>query len=150
MDEQSTTATDSPLSSLLGNLLNNPALLSGIGEMLGNTAEHSSPGSSPSDGLSKVLSDPSLMAKLPQIMAMLQPMLADTPAQPQTSEAEKAIPAPSEATPAMAHAIPQAPRRDCRDDLLLALKPFLSPARCEAVDTIIRLSKLGAVLKHLQ
>ena len=144
MDEQSTTTPDNA-ASLLGNLLNNPALLTEIGSMLSAPTETTTSATPPPDGLSKVLSDPALMAKLPQVMAMLQPMLAGNGTRPQACEEDKAVPT-CEATPA----ISQPPHRNCRDDLLLALKPFLSPARCEAVDTIIRLSKLGAVLKHLQ
>ena len=41
-------------------------------------------------------------------------------------------------------------REQYRNDLLCALKPFLSRERCEAVDMILRLSALGNVLKQLQ
>ena len=146
MDEQTTPTSDNNVSNALGNLLSNPALLQSIGTILGSTSAENTkdtssvaPQSLSSDGLSKVLADPDLMAKLPQVMAVLQPMLSNP--SPNTSDTT---------VPAIASHNPNHPRSDCRDDLLIALKPFLSPARCEAVDTIIRLSKLGHVLKHLQ
>lgn len=37
-----------------------------------------------------------------------------------------------------------------REALLLALKPYLSPARCDAVDYLIRLSRVGDAIKALR
>jgi hypothetical protein len=37
-----------------------------------------------------------------------------------------------------------------REALLLALKPYLSPARCAAVDYFIRLARVGEALRTLQ
>ena len=37
-----------------------------------------------------------------------------------------------------------------REALLLALKPYLSPARCAAVDYFIRLSRVGDAIRSLQ
>ena len=37
-----------------------------------------------------------------------------------------------------------------REALLLALKPYLSPARCEAVDYLIRLGRIGDTLRALK
>ncbi|MBQ8341820.1 MAG: hypothetical protein IJY22_05535 [Clostridia bacterium] len=43
-------------------------------------------------------------------------------------------------------------RGDCRrrEALLLALKPYLSPARCAAVDYFIRLARVGDAIRSLQ
>ena len=148
MDEQTTPASDNNTSSMLGSLLSNPELLQSIGSLIGSTSDSAKETASPAaDGLAKALSDPALMAKLPQVMAMLQPMLANASgesADSASAENTDAVPAGAIHYPSKRH------HTDCRDDLLLALKPFLSPSRCEAVATIIRLSKLGTVLKHLQ
>lgn len=146
---------------LLGALLSNPELLRNVGKLLGTASPPSSPadkkeeatevasipeGTPPVnlEGLSDALNDPALMAKLPQMIELLKPML--------TQAREKSGQEKEAALPASAH--PQEGKRrgreDCRDDLLLALKPFLSPERCEAVDAIIRISRLGNVLKALQ
>lgn len=37
-----------------------------------------------------------------------------------------------------------------REALLLALKPYLSPARCAAVDYLIRLSRVGDAIRAMQ
>lgn len=96
-------------------------------------------GSNGADGLSAILSNPALMEKLPQIMAMLKPMLvASAPS------------APTHATVAPAEAEKRKPSvSDERDKLLLALKPFLSHERQEAVDAILRIAKLGILLKQI-
>lgn len=89
-----------------------------------------------SDGIARVLSDPAMMAKLPQMMELIKPMLAAS------AESKDAIPA---------HAQPKLSRdAHCRNELLLALKPFLSKERAAAVDAILRLSQLGNVLQTLK
>ena len=92
-------------------------------------------GISTGDGLAGLLNDPALLAKLPQILATVKPLLswlsAPTSAAPHQEEAPKSIPV-------------------CRDNLLLALKPFLSPERQRAVDTLLQVSRMGLLLKNLK
>lgn len=97
------------------------------------------------EGIGTVLSDPELMAKLPQIMAMLRPMMA------QGTATAAQVPAPhtGDGTVASSIAAPVAAQQDHRSALLLALKPFLSEDRQRAVDAMLRLSKLGDVLRQL-
>lgn len=96
----------------------------------------------PADGLGAVLSNPELMAKLPQVMAMLRPMMEQasaTAAQTGNDSAEaSALPVSAQKKPT-----------DNRSALLLALKPFLSEDRRNAVDAMLRLSALGDVLRRL-
>ena len=89
------------------------------------------------DALGAMLANPELLARLPQIMAANKPMLGNLP----TTEhgGEKASERKDPPPPTI-----------CREQLLLALKPFLSHERCEAVDMILRLSKLGAVFQLLK
>ena len=51
------------------------------------------------DGLGAVLSNPELMAKLPQIMAMLRPMMGSRPPRPRRSRATKARRQPEKRRP---------------------------------------------------
>jgi hypothetical protein len=81
------------------------------------------------DGLSALLSNPAMLEQLPKILAVMKPMLAAPAAKPPASVSQKP--------------------EECRNNLLLALKPFLSPARCEAIDSIIRISHLGSVFSQL-
>lgn len=80
------------------------------------------------DGISSVLSNPELLSKLPLVMETLKPMLGQSapqlPPKPLSHEEE-------------------------RDRLLSSLRPFLSGERQETLDAILKLSKLGEVLKQL-
>jgi len=131
----------------LESLLANPELLRTLGSVIGGLSKASSeptdtdtestpaaalpaPPPQSADGLSSLLSNPEMMEKLPSIMAALGPMLASRPSNP-TAPPQK--PGPS----------------NDRDRLLLSLKPFLSPARCEAIDTMIRIAGLGQVLQQM-
>ena len=46
----------------------------------------------------------------------------------------------------------KAPTSGCqrREALLCAMKPYLSPARCEAVDYLIRLARVGDAIRALK
>ncbi len=105
------------------------------------------------DGLGAVLSNPELMAKLPQIMAMLRPMMEQqTAAPPPQSDNGGAAATGATGEAATMSASPIAPQKkatDNRSALLLALKPFLSEDRRNAVDAMLRLSTLGDVLRRL-
>ena len=92
-----------------------------------------------SDGLSSLLSNPAMLEKLPQIIAMLKPML----------DAQASVPT-SVPTQSTAVAASQTHHFTDRDNLLLALKPFLSSERRDAVDSILRIAKLGELFKNMQ
>lgn len=100
-----------------------------------------SPSAATSDALGAMLANPELLARLPQIMAAIKPMLGSLPVAEHGAEKadEKADEKKEPPPPTL-----------CREQLLLALKPFLSRERCDAVDTILRLSKLGAVFQLLK
>jgi hypothetical protein len=89
----------------------------------------------PAANLQDLLSNPAVMEKLPQVMAMLAPMMNQTK--------------PSEDTKAVS-AIPQRFNTQNRESLLCALKPFLSPHRQTAVDSIMRISQLGHILQQMK
>lgn len=97
------------------------------------------------DGLGAVLSNPELMAKLPQIMAMLRPMMEQQTAAPPPQSGSEGAETPATASPIA----PLKKTTDNRSALLLALKPFLSEDRRNAVDAMLRLSTLGDVLRRL-
>ena len=80
------------------------------------------------DGISSVLSNPELLSKLPQVMELLKPMLGQS--------------SPPSAPTAPSH-------EEERDRLLLSLRPFLSKERQETLEAILKLSKLGEILKQL-
>lgn len=154
MSEEEKSRTPTPPSvdpALIGKLM---GLLGDSGKGSAESATETPATSALPSGLGSVLSNPELMAKLPSMIAMLRPMMEgneekkgeDTPVQaPADSVGDGgAIPA---SVPTSSH--PQSSQEHCRKELLLALKPFLSKERCDAVDMILRLSALGALLKKL-
>ena len=64
---------------------------------------------------------PDLMGKLPALMGALGPMLGKGDA-----------------------------KKDEKTALLLALKPYMSPQRCDAIDKLIMLGRVGEVFKQLR
>jgi hypothetical protein len=89
----------------------------------------------PAIDLQQLLSNPEIMAKIPQVMAMLSPMMSSTKAEASNQAAET-----------VTHKF----NPKSRENLLCALKPFLSPHRQSAVDSIMRLSQLGQILQQLK
>ena len=137
---------------LLHTLFSNPDLIRNLSSMLGEVGTSrgasSEAGSAPpapavdsamTDGISRVLSNPDMLAKLPDVMRMLAPMMQ----QASTASQETSVVA------APLHHDKEHDRRHCRNDLLLALKPFLSEERCRAVDMLLGLSRLGDALQKL-
>ena len=148
-DVESVSSQTADPSALLGSLLSNPDLIRNISAILGGgsaQAEGQPPPSAPpasastngavEEGLSRVLANPEMMAKLPDVMKMLAPMVQQTQAAPSLST-----------LPAKEHG--ERDRRGCRNDLLIALKPFLSPERCRAIDMLLGLSRLGDALQKM-
>ena len=139
--KQSMSADTSPTDAL-SSILSNPEAMAKIRAMAAQFASNQAPSApefsisppsvnaAPVDGLASVLSSPELMAKLPQMMSMLAPMLSSTQA-PTHNNAPKSA-------------------EDYRNDLLLALRPFLSPERSQAIDAMLRIAKLGAILRQIK
>ena len=143
---------------LLGKLLSNPDLVKNLSAVLGasGTAEAEPSATKPTeaepqipppslenpqamaDGISRVLANPEMMAKLPDVMKMLAPMVQGA----QTAGGASLPPGTEPNTK-------ERDRRGCRNDLLLALKPFLSPERCRAIDMLLGLSRLGDALQKM-
>ena len=158
----------SPLGDALGSLLSDPAMLSRISSLMGalsggkpdsntadsdtasddaqsqsastQTAEPAQPANAPppgnlEGGLASVLSNPELMAKLPEVMATLAPMLTGGKHQNDENSHKDGD---KEDGKDQKHA----QSCDKRIALLRALKPYLSPRRCEAIDYIIKLDRI--------
>ncbi len=131
MDDR--TENNTSPSEMLEGMLSNPELLRRVSELLGkgDSPPPSPPPADappPKDALSGLLQDPAFLQKLPQMMEMLRPMM---------SGGNNGAPKSPDAS------LDPATKR--RNDLLRALKPFLSPSRASAVDAIIRLSYLGSL-----
>lgn len=89
----------------------------------------------PVSDLRELLNNPAVAQKLPQLLAMLGPMM----------QRGKEEPAEQEVTTGAKKFNPKS-----RENLLRALKPFLSPGRQNAVESIMRISQLGQILQQLK
>ena len=141
--EELNNRTESSVSNALGTLLGDPNALSGVAGALkrlgilegdGESAEDGektvggdtpSAQSERSDGgsdspLSSLLSDPEIMKRIPQLLSLIS----------SASSPQK--------------------RDDKRSRLLLALRPYLSERRSNAIDYLLKMSVIGDALKILK
>lgn len=112
------------LAGILNELLSNEELTSKISEIASSSKSDTS--SIDGGGINSLLSNTDLMSKLPEVISVIKPMMSGGK--------------PSET-------------RDMHSDrrlgLLMAMKPYLSPKRCEAIDYIAKMSRLSETLKGL-
>ena len=84
------------------------------------------------DILPGLLSNPEILAKLPSMIETVKPLLANlTPTEKTSAEEQK----------------PKKNDHGKRTALLLALKPYLSKERSDAVDYIVKISELTELLR---
>ena len=109
-------------------------------------------GSGSSDLFSSLLSNPELIAKLPTIISSIKPIIELLSARQTPDKSATAVPTAAHESPRP----PEAPNishgkdsLDRRAALLCAMKPYLSRERCQAIDYILKLSRLGDILKTL-
>ena len=104
------------------------------------------------DVFSSLLSNPELLIKLPSIISAAKPII-DIFSQSQRSVS---IPASDSVaagtnlpTPQNSHSSTAGREVECRNALLCAMKPYLSRDRQNTIDYIVKLSRLGDILKTL-
>ena len=127
MSENRDTPSSDPIPEMLGSILSNKELMDKISAIVGTPVADTN-NNAPSSPAS-ILSDPDVMAKLPEVISVLRPMMNGTQKEEKKEHARA---------------------NDRRTALLCALKPYLSPKRCEAIDYITKISKLGDVMKNLK
>lgn len=105
------------------------------------------------DVLSSLLSNPELLAKLPSLLSSMKPILdmlggVGSSGTAQTS-ATASPPVGVQSEPASEQDKSSDKKSDSRTALLCAMKPYLSPDRQNAIDYIVKLGRLGDILKSL-
>lgn len=123
------------LADILASITGNPELMKKISGIVGGApsdATKEKEEAKAAAGIGDVLANPELMAKLPEVIAVLRPMMSegDSKSQPKKDG--------------------QVDATSRRMALLYALKPYLSPRRCEAIDYIARMSKMGDLMKNIK
>lgn len=115
-----------------------------------DTAQTSAKESAPTaDLFSSLLSNPELLAKLPSLISTVKPMMELLSARPSPPTAAAAVQLNEERAKPTSAAEKKDDGADRRAALLCAMKPYLSPDRQNAIDYIIKLSRLGDMLKSL-
>ena len=130
------------LSGMLGKLLANPQIIETVASALSNGNENGSPqvtNSAPSvnveqkgEQVSEETPTPDIAAmaqKLPEIMSMLGPVMQQK----------------NDHKPNQSHTV-----SDKRACLLNAMKPYMSPQRCDAIDKLITFGRLSDILRQLR
>ncbi len=108
----------------------------------------SAPSSPMGDILTSLLSNPEMLAKLPTLLSSVKPILDMLGmGQPTQTSAPAYAPSP-QSTTAMTSA-DMSKSADSRTALLCAMKPYLSHDRQNAIDYIVKLGRLGDILKTL-
>ncbi|MBQ4091325.1 MAG: hypothetical protein IJC64_03300 [Clostridia bacterium] len=98
------------------------------------------------DIFSSLLQNPELLSNLPRLISIAKPLLETFMGQGNASPAAKAPHVDSDHR----QSLPEPRGHDAnRAALLCAMKPYLSPGRQTAIDYIIKLSRLGDILKTL-
>ena len=98
--------------------------------------------------LSSLLSNPEIIGKLPDLISVIAPLMGSLPNignLPNAGALTQAVSKPI-AEPRQAHLNHETQNRAA---LLCALKPYLKKERQEAIDYMIKLSRLGDILKTL-
>ena len=122
-------------------------LLSAILGKLGGSKppEDSRGGADLSSVLSGLLSSQDLISSLPNIIAVAKPIIESLSKSPPSEHSAK----PQDSVTAHPAATARAKSGSDRAALLCAMKPYLSRDRQNAIDYIIKLSRLGDILKTL-
>ncbi len=139
------------LFSLLGKFMQSAASDSGDGTSAASATAGAEQKQAGGDMLSSLLSNPEIISKLPQVISMLKPLMEGGASAPTMASSPTAASAPNTARGDTPAGLIKPPKRECdnRAALLYALKPYLKRERQEAIDYMVKLSKLGDILKSL-
>ena len=134
-------------------------ILASILQKISPVQQSSNPSNTGSrDILSSLLSNPELIAKLPTILSSIKPILDILGASGATSASTTApaaatitepVSAPTADKEAPAAIVKASDKANSRTALLCAMKPYLSRDRQNAIDYIVKIGKLGDILKTL-
>ena len=130
MAEEKLNTPTPDISTLFGELLANKELMNMIGEITGKaqSQDNEKQPAAQSPSLDSLLSKSDVMSKLPEVIGVITPLLSSNSAGSHSSNTRDT---------------------DKRLALLMALKPYLSSKRCEAIDYIAKMSKLSQTVKDL-
>ncbi len=155
-DREASSPQSNPLFDILGKLLVNSDTQSSPTASVNTATEKEDKQSSiqsaekpNGDILSSLLQNPELLSKLPQLISILGPILSGMSGSGAQRSEESVQTIQKSKSENVVSSSNIAPHSDNRAALLCAMKPYLGHERQVAVDHIIKLSKLGDILKSL-
>ncbi len=143
---------------ILNQEANNPSSANGIFDVLsklmkgaGTTPQDSAPAEKPTaepNIVSSLLSNPELISKLPELISVISPLMSGLSSQSTSGGATDTLRAAISPVSAVSNNNVNREQQN-RAALLCALKPYLKKERQDAIDYMIKLSRLGDILKTL-
>ncbi len=99
------------------------------------------------------LAQEEILSRLPQVMAMLKPLVgaeksAEPSAPPPKSDEEPGTPPPE--AKAVSAVLPKKYDKSRAEKLMAALKPYLNSSRCEIIDKCVSVMQITDVMEALQ
>lgn len=149
-NQKNGSASSDALLSLLGNLMGSapspPPQSQSQSQDQGQSSQSNTSQAPGADLIGSLLSNPEIISKLPQMLSIIKPLMEGASHAGTEPKNDTAVPAALTNNSGGQ----KSPRgMDDRTALLYAMKPYLKPERREAIDYMVKLSKLGDILKSL-
>lgn len=152
LNERNDTAQDELLKTVLERLGGGDPVQASSPTQNSKADQSAAVGGGSGDILSSLLSNPELIAKLPTIISSIKPIIEmfGKSSSPTVNDTASVAALPQKAE-SVAASVTKADRggSDSRTALLCAMKPYLSADRRDAIDYIVKLGRLGDILKTL-
>lgn len=136
-----TEAKETPdLAQTVESIMSSPELAGIINELRGGGGSGNAP----------PLAQGDIMARLPEVMAMLKPLIGtESPAESSAAPEPTAASQKNEA-PAVPAVLPKKYDKSRAEKLMAALKPYLNSGRCEIIDKCVSVMQITDVMEALQ
>ncbi len=145
---------ESPIAQMVEQILQNPEFAGIVSELRGSGGEAQTP----------VVSQAEILSRLPDVMAMLKPLVGETAGavSVNTAPAPEDIPVPETASSAeipqkteepvkaASAGLPKKYDKNRAEKLMAALKPYLNRNRCEIIDKCVSVIQITDIVEALQ
>ena len=147
MEYDAQKGAETSISDMVGKILQNPEFTGIINELRGGSGEV------------PAVSQSEIMSRLPDVMAMLKPLIGETSAPSASPKMEKSeaaekkaeLPPSEEPMHAVAAIHPKKKYDKARaEKLMAALKPYLNSNRCEIIDKCVSVIQITDIVEALQ
>lgn len=136
----------SSVAQMVEQIMKNPEFAGIVGELRG------------ASGDAPPVTQTEILSRLPDVMAMLKPLVGEMSGTPPEKSQEDAAkneespvsPPPEEPAKAVSSVLPKKYDKVRAEKLMAALKPYLNPNRCEIIDKCVSVIQITDVVEALQ